>query len=154
MNGEFVDEINTLLSSELSAMHTYDLALQRAKNSEVIRILKECRNCHGNRANMLSSEVRLLCGIPKDNAGVWGKFESWVQNGASSERDAVALLEESEAERLINYESDRTILPEEVRCILERDLLPAQHKTHLAVSCLLHSIDPLPIHSQISSPKH
>ena len=67
-----------------------------------------------------------------------------VQNSASSDHDALALLEQFEAERLVQYESQREIAPPQVNSILVSELLPAQHESHLVVSALLKDATPLP----------
>jgi hypothetical protein len=143
MNSEFVLEMNTLLSEELGAVQSYDLALERAKNPRVIQTLERCRQCHFDRSGLLRKRIQACGGEPTESSGLWGGFDKWVQQSASGERDAVALLEESEAERLVNYEADRSILPVEVLGVVEQDLLPAQHETHLAISMLLREISPM-----------
>jgi len=142
MSSELVEELNTFLSEELGAVQSYDLALERAKNPKVVEVLQKCRQCHADRCAMLTKSVEARGGKPTDNAGLWGGFDKWVQNSASTELDAVALLEESEAERLVNYEADRNILPPDTLQILEKDLLPPQHNTHLALSVLLRELTP------------
>jgi hypothetical protein len=143
MNSEFILEMNTFLSEELGAVQSYDLALERAKNPRVIQTLERCRQCHFDRSGLLRSKIEAQGGEATETSGLWGGFDKWVQSSASSERDAVALLEESEAERLVNYEADRSILPAEVLGIVEQNLLPAQHETHLAVSILLRELTPI-----------
>jgi Domain of unknown function (DUF2383) len=140
MNTEFVLEMNTLLSEELGAVQSYDLALERAKSAKVVSTLERCRQCHFDRSQHLRSKIEADGGDPTENSGLWGGFDKWVQQSASGERDAVALLEESEAERLVNYEADRSIVPPEVLQVIDQELLPAQHETHLAVSVLLRDL--------------
>src|SRR5271156_685546 len=122
MNTEFVQEMNTLLSEELGAVQSYDLALERAKNPRVIQTMERCRQCHFERSLLLRKRIEASGGEPTESSGLWGGFDKWVQQSASSERDAVALLEESEAERLVNYEADLSILPDEVLGVVELNL--------------------------------
>jgi hypothetical protein len=143
MSNEFVEELNTFLSEELGAVQSYDLALKRAKNPRAIDIMEKCKQSHFDRSTLLADAVEARGGEPTDSSGLWGGFDKWVHGSASSELEAVALLEESEAERLVSYEADRNILPEDVLQILEKDLLPAQHNTHLAVSVLLRELSPV-----------
>jgi hypothetical protein len=67
-----------------------------------------------------------------------------IQKGASSPHDALALLEQLEAERLVQYEAQREIAPPIVNTILVSELLPAQHQTHLIISTLLKDASPPP----------
>jgi hypothetical protein len=153
MSSEYVEELNTFLSEELGAAQSYDLALKRAKNPRVIDALEDCRECHLNRCAMLKANLENRGGKATETSGLWGGFDKWVQDSAGNELDAIALLEESEAERLVNYEADRDILPQDVLQILDKDLLPAQHRTHLSMSTLLRELSPLPNQPQAMTAK-
>ena len=66
-----------------------------------------------------------------------------VQKSASSARDALALLEQFEAERLVQYESQQETVPPPVKTVLIGDLLRAQHETHLVISALMNDASSL-----------
>lgn len=140
MDNEFVHEFNSLLSGERGAVETYDLALEKAVTADSLQTLTECRSCHLDRVARLTEHVLSLGGTPAESAGIWGAFGKFVQDSAGNERDAVALLEEAEAERLVAYEAQREILVGAVKVSLETELLPAQHRTHLALSTLLKAL--------------
>lgn len=143
MSDEFIEEYNQFLSGEISAVETYDLALQTVKREDVRQVLSECRNSHLTRVNKLRDHITKLGGTPATTAGIWGPFAAFSQQGAGSEADAVALLEESEAERLVQYEADQNIVVSPVLEVLKEDLLRPQHETHLSVSSLLKSLQPI-----------
>jgi hypothetical protein len=144
MSSEYIEEFNSYLAGEISAVETFNLALQKAADAQIVQTLQDCKLSHTLRVVELERCVQQLGGSPSEGAGVWGPFASFSQNTAGCERDALALLEQSEAERLVNYESQRSIVQGPVLTMLENELLPAQHKTHLMLSALLKALDPIP----------
>jgi hypothetical protein len=144
MSNEFIEEYNAYLAGEISAVETYDLALKNLSTPNYQRALQEGRMSHEERVNKLRAHVLELGGEPSQSSGMWGPFAKFSQGTAGSERDTVALLEESEAERLVNYESQRKLLVGEVLTFLEAELLPAQHISHLTLSTCLKQLEPIP----------
>lgn len=144
MSSEYANEFNEFLEDEISAVKSYDLALDKQVNSGHKDALSECRQAHAELVKKLRTCVNQLSGDPKNDAGIFGGFNVAVEASAATPTDAIALLEQAEAERLVRYEAQRKILPPPVLSVLENDLLPSQHKTHLTVSALLKEITPLP----------
>ncbi len=140
MDNEFVHEFNSLLAGERSCVETYDLALSKAKMANAMETLTYCRNNHMARVALLTSHVLAMGGTPQESAGIWGSFDKFVQDGAHTERDAVAMLEETEAQRLVNYESQSELVIGPVKACIVNELLPAQHETHLSLSALLKQL--------------
>lgn len=140
MDNEFVHEFNSLLAGERSCVETYDLALSKAKLADVLETLTYCRNNHMARVALLTSHVLSCGGTPNESTGLWGGFEKFVQDSAANERDAIAMMEQAEAERLVNYEAQRELMVGPVRACLDNELLPAQHETHLSLSTLLKNL--------------
>ena len=140
MDNEFVHEFNSLLAGERSCVETYDLALSKAKLADVLETLTYCRNNHMARVALLTSHVLSCGGTPNESTGLWGGFEKFVQDSAANERDAIAMMEQAEAERLVNYEAQRELMIGPVRACLDNELLPAQHETHLSLSTLLKNL--------------
>lgn len=144
MSTEFSHEFNTLLGGEISAVETYDLAMKCDFDGNTIESLNSCRASHAERVEKLNECVVETGGKPTTSSGPWGAFAALVQNSASSPHDALALLEQLEAERLVQYEAQREIAPPIVNTILVSELLPAQHQTHLIISTLLKDVSPRP----------
>ncbi len=142
MSSEYIEELNALLSGEISAVETYEVALERTKDADVRQTMLKCQMSHADRVAKLTAEVRALDGEPAKSAGLWGGFEKMTQGSASTEQDAIALMELAEAERLVQYEAQQSIVCDYVRNIVAETLLPAQHETHLTVSTLLKSLEP------------
>lgn len=144
MSSEYANEFNEFLEDEISAVKSYDIALDKQVNSVHKEALGECRQAHAELVKKLRSCVSQLSGTPKKDAGIFGGFNVAVEDSAATPTDAIALLEQAEAERLVRYEAQRKIVPPPVLSVLENELLPSQHKTHLTVSALLKEITPIP----------
>ncbi len=144
MSTEFIKEFNMFLAGEISAVETYELALKSVKREDIRLALSKCRDSHNQRANRLTSCILARDGKPTASSGVWGPFAAMCQKGAVSETDAIVLLEESEAERLVQYEAQQKIVVTPVLEVLTNDLLEPQHQTHLMMSTLLKSLQPIP----------
>jgi Domain of unknown function (DUF2383) len=144
MSSEYIEEFNSYLAGEISAVETFNLALQKAADAQIVQTLQDGKLSHSLRVVELERCVQQLGGRPSESSGIWGPFAKFSQNTAMTERDALAMLEQSEAERLVNYELQRGLVEGPVLEMLEGELLPAQHKTHLALSALLKLLDPIP----------
>ncbi len=142
MSSEYIEEFNTLLSGEISAVDTYTLAMEHVKDADVRQALLKCQMSHADRVAKLTAEIRALDGIPGKTSGIWGGFEAMTQNSASTEQDALAIMELAEAERLVQYEAQQKLVGEYVRNVITNELLPAQHETHLIVSTMLKALQP------------
>lgn len=142
MSSEYIEELNAFLSGEISSVETYELALEKIQDADVRQSMLKSQMSHADRVAKLTAEVRNLNGEPAKSAGIWGGFEKMTQGSASSEQDALALMELAEAERLVQYEAQQSIVCDFVRAILVDTLLQAQHETHLTVSTLLKNREP------------
>jgi hypothetical protein len=143
MSDEFIEEYNQFLAGEISAVETFEQALKGVTSADTRRVLTECKNSHALRAEKLQARVAELGGKPADSSGIWGPFAALGQSGAGSDIEVVSLLEESEAERLVQYEAQQKIVVSPVLDVLKNELLPAQHETHLKLSTLLKSMQPV-----------
>ncbi len=142
MSSEYIEELNVFLSGEISSVETYELALEKMEDAEIRQAMLKCQMSHAERVAKLTAEVRNLNGEQAKSAGIWGGFEKMTQGSASTEQDALSLMELAEAERLVQYEAQQSIVSEFVRAIVVDTLLPAQHETHLTVSTLLKNREP------------
>ncbi len=144
MNSEYVHEFNSLLSGEISAVETYDLALQKNFDGTMIQDLNKCRASHADRVTRLTQYVIDAGGKAASGSGPWGVFAAWAEKATGSEKIALSVLEQLEAERLVQYENQRTIVPKPVLIVIDEVLLPAQHETHLVLSSRLKEMTALP----------
>lgn len=138
-----VDTLNSLLRGEISAVETYDQALQKLKGDATVATqLSECRSSHEERVELLRNEITRLGGKPADGSGPWGTFAKLVEGGAKAfgRQAAIAALEEGEDHGLKQYRDDLPKLDANMRTALEGRLLSKQQQTHRAMSTLKKTI--------------
>lgn len=134
-----IDHLNSFLRGELSAVETYDQAIEKLSDEPLIRpTLEECKLSHLQRVTELKGEIKRLGGSPADGAGVWGGFAKLVEGGAKvfGKGAAVSALEEGEDHGLNDYRRDRDELTPAARRFVDQRLIPAQQKTHDQLSRL------------------
>lgn len=138
-----VDTLNSLLRGEISAVETYDQALEKLDDDAAVSSqLRECRSSHEERVDILRREVTRLGGEPSDESGAWGTFAKLVEGSAKTfgKAAAIAALEEGEDHGLKQYRDELPKLDGSTRSQLERQLLGKQEQTHRAMSTLKKTI--------------
>ena len=137
-----VETLNELLRGEISAVETYRQAMEKLNQSPVRVQLQDCHGSHEERIPKLRQQITRLGGVPVDHSGPWGSFARLVEGGAKlfGERAAIAAIEEGEDHGLKLYREDLAKLDAGSRQWIETDLLPAQQRTHDAISALKHSM--------------
>jgi len=133
-----IDQLNSFLRGELSAVETYDQALAKLQDFPQRPTLEECERSHAERARLLAEEVRRLGGEPSESAGIWGTFAKAVEGTAAAlgTKAAIAALEEGEDHGRDDYKRDLEKLELSARTIIESRILPEQLRTHRAMSDL------------------
>ncbi len=134
-----VDELNQLLQGELSAVETYQMALDRLDANSPLRTeIDACMRSHQSRVMMLRDQVIALGGQPVHGSGPWGAFAKAVEGTAKvfGEKAAISALEEGEDHGLADYKRELgdKDLDAQSRLIVMNQLLPAQQETHARVS--------------------
>jgi uncharacterized protein (TIGR02284 family) len=131
-----IDQLNSFLRGELSAVETYDQALDKLRDFPQRTTLEQCERSHAERARLLADEVRRLGGQPSEDAGVWGTFAKAVEGSAAAlgTKAAIAALEEGEDHGRDDYKRDVDKLEATARTIIETRILPEQLRTHRAMS--------------------
>lgn len=137
-----VDTLNELLRGEISAVETYRQALEKLSSSPVSSELEVCQRSHEERVRKLREQVVRLGGKPEEKSGPWGAFARLVAGSAKAlgEKATIAALEEGEDHGLELYRKDMSRLDAASRALIEADVLPAQERTHRAVSTLKHTM--------------
>jgi hypothetical protein len=139
-----IEQLNSFLRGELSAVESYNLALQRLAGFLYRATLEDCANSHERRALMLAREVARRGGSPAQNSGTWGKFVRVLESSSirAGAKHAVAALEEGEDHGRNDYDRDIEKLDVDGRSFVAQRLMPEQIRTHGAMSYLkkrLHS---------------
>jgi uncharacterized protein (TIGR02284 family) len=140
-----VDQLNSFLRGEISAVETYQMALEKVDQASSVRDeLLGCLKSHQDRVMMLQDAIRELGGDPATSSGPWGVFAKAVEGGAKvfGEKAAISALEEGEDHGLEDYreELDDDDLDTRSMSLLRDHLLPAQQQTHDRMSSLKHRL--------------
>jgi hypothetical protein len=133
-----VEQLNSFLRGEISAVETYRQALEALKTSTYGSQMQECKQSHEQRVAILTEEIRRLGGTPAQSSGAWGSFVKLVEGGAAAlgENAAIAALEEGEDHGNADYKRDLAKLDPPVRSVIEQRVLPLQLRSHAAMSQL------------------
>jgi uncharacterized protein (TIGR02284 family) len=129
-SGRAVEQLNSLLRGEISAVQTYDQAIEKLgeEHGQMAAELRRIAQEHGEHAQELRARVRTLGGNPADSAGAWGDVVQAVE-GASKlfgEASALKTLREGEEHGLRDYRDALSELDLESRRLVQDVLLPAQ----------------------------
>jgi Domain of unknown function (DUF2383) len=128
-----IKTIEKLLKDELSAMETYEQALEKFRvpgGQFVANSLTPIFGSHKAAVSSLEAQMVKLGGTPQKGTGVWGSWAKIILEGASllGKQSAIKVLLEGEKNGEGDYEEalkDAT-LSSEVRTLIETKLLPAQ----------------------------
>lgn len=137
MNAEACTKVcNALLRGEISAMETYDQALEKFSTETESSVLREIKEDHARAAKALRENIIEMGGSPSDDSGAWGEFAKGVQGSAKlfGEQAAIAALEAGEKYGLKQYEDalkDDDVLPD-CKSMIREQLIPRQRQ-HIAV---------------------
>jgi hypothetical protein len=137
-NEQTIDQLNSFLRGELSAVETYRQALSTVESVPHRSTLELCARSHQSRAELLRQEVERRGGAPAEGYGAWGTFVKAVEGTAKviGEKGAIAALEEGEDHGRDDYRRDLQKLDPAARQLIETRVLPEQLRTHDAISAL------------------
>lgn len=141
-NDKIIDELNTLLRGEISAVETYRIARDKVSALGPQGEIDQCLRSHEERAQSLTTRILSLGGEPARSSGAWGAFAKMVEAGAAvlGEGPAIAALEEGEDHGMKDYRAalDKdSDLDAGTRAYVS-ELLEHQRKTHAIMSDLKH----------------
>lgn len=138
-----VEKLDSFLRGELSAVETYDQALEKLGDDPTYAApLRAARESHQMRVERLRDELLRHGAMPSDGSGVWGGFARIFEGGAKlfGAKSAIAALEEGEDHGRDDYQRELDDLSPATRTFVERQLLAEQLRTHDAISTLKHSL--------------
>jgi demethoxyubiquinone hydroxylase (CLK1/Coq7/Cat5 family) len=133
-----IDQLNSFLRGELSAVETYRQALDSVDSVPHRSTLETCARSHQERVALLRDEVQRRGGRPAEGSGAWGAFAKAIEGAARGfgEKAAISALEEGEDHGRDDYKRDLKKLDESARVLIETRVLPEQKRTHDAISAL------------------
>jgi bacterioferritin (cytochrome b1) len=139
-----IETLNKLLKNELSAMETYQQALDKLQENVGLAeggYLMPIYEDHKEAASSLEAQIRQLGGTPSEDSGAWGTWAEIVQGGANmlGKEAALKVLQEGEKNGAGDYEEalQDAELPSDARSLIETKLLPAQQSHGLTLDRLL-----------------
>jgi hypothetical protein len=133
-----IDQLNSFLRGEMSAVETYRMALDKLDQTSTARdeLLVNLKS-HQDRVMALQDAIIALGGQPAQGSGPWGTFAKAVEGAAKvlGEKATVAALEEGEDHGLKDYKSDISELSPDCQRIVDQ-LVVQQQQTHDRLSAL------------------
>lgn len=131
-----VDQLNSLLRGEISAVETYEQAIRKVDDEHAsdATALRGIAQEHGEAAQALRDEIRRLGAEADDSSGAWGAWAKTVEGTAKLFGDAAALkaLKEGEEHGLEDYREALDDVDEPARALISTRLIPNQVR-HIAV---------------------
>lgn len=117
-----IEPLNRLLRGELSAVETYNQALDKVAEGSTSQELRRISEEHNQAVNLLRDQIRELGGIPDESSGAWGVWAKTIEGAAKMFGESAALkaLKEGEEHGLKEYNS-----------VLEDPELPSQYRSLL-----------------------
>lgn len=142
---KMVDQLNSLLRGEISAVETYKQAIAKVDDEHAsdALALRAIAQEHGEQAQALRDEIRRVAGEPDDSSGAWGAWAKTVEATAKLFGDASALkaLKEGEEHGLKDYEETRDDVDGPARELIVRRLIPAQERHIATLDGMMRKID-------------
>src|SRR5688500_2502477 len=136
MNHQVHDSLNSLLRGEISAIETYQQALEKLDDTKNAPELRRIHDEHIEAANVLRKHIHEHGGQPDKGSGAWGAFAKAVEGTAKLFGNSAAMkaLKEGEEQGVADYESaiDDKTLPADCRQLIQTKLLP-QTRGHIPV---------------------
>jgi hypothetical protein len=133
-----VDKLNSFLRGEMSAVETYQMALDKLEGASTARdeLLVNLKS-HQDRVMALRDAIVAIGGTPATGSGPWGTFAKIVEGTAKAlgDKATVAALEEGEDHGLKDYRADVDELDPQCRQIVSR-MMSMQQQTHDRLSAL------------------
>ncbi|MDB6079884.1 MAG: uncharacterized protein JWO82_3631 [Akkermansiaceae bacterium] len=131
-NDTCIDVCNSLLRGELSAVETYDQALEKFTGSPENSILQAIRRDHQESVSTLRSHLADMGAKASDSSGIWGAFAKGVEGSAKvfGESAALSALIAGEKSGVSDYESalsDDEVMTE-IKSAIRATLLPRLHE--------------------------
>lgn len=130
-----VEPLNRLLRGELSAVETYEQALEKVSSHDCHLDLERIHIEHQQAVGLLREQIREFGGIADEGSGVWGLWAQAVEGTAAifGETSALKALKEGEEHGLKEYQAimnDPSLRPEFKKLLTDR--LRLRQKEHIA----------------------
>jgi|AGTN01.1.fsa_nt_gi Domain of unknown function (DUF2383). len=137
-----IEQLNEMLKGELSAVESYDKALEFVSDSSLTTSLRELRDSHAESVSTLRSAISEY-GTPAESPGTWGGIAKFVVDAAHNlgDKALLAALEEGEDIGLNSYEWKLVHMHGPYRDLVKNELFPKQEATHKLLSKILSALN-------------
>ena len=130
-----VDSLNSLLRGELSAVETYNQAIEKFTGESQASELRSIRTEHTHAVETLQNRIRQYGGEASTGSGTWGTFATTVTGAAKllGPKTVLSALKQGE-EHGVNVYLEAlgdTKVSEECRYLIRSELMPPC-KSHIA----------------------
>jgi len=130
-----IETLNSLLRGEISAVETYQQALDKVRDESGKTDLSRIQAEHREAANLLRQQIQAFGGQPEQGSGAWGAFAKAVEGVAKAfgNRAALRALKEGEVHGRNVYENalENEELAMACKEVIRSRLLP-QTREHIA----------------------
>jgi len=136
-----INQLNSYLRGEISAVETYKMALTKLDYTSPLRADVEANlRSHEERVVLLRDAILQLGGDPATTSGPWGVFAKAVEGAAKTMGDKMAItaLEEGEDHGVADYKRGLDDLDPDARMLVTNQLMPLQQQSHSRMSGLKH----------------
>ncbi len=141
-NEKVVDQLNSFLRGEISAVETYRIARDKVSVLGPQGEIEQCLRSHEERVQSLTSRIVAFGGEPARSSGAWGALAKMVEGGAAvlSESAAIAVLEEGEDHGIRDYRAalEKGEKLDEANRAYVGELFAKQQRSHAIMSDLKH----------------
>ena len=83
MPAQPIEQLNSFLRGEISAVETYRQAMQKIDELRAKTQLEQCRQSHQRRIDLLRTRIMQLGGQPEKSSGAWGAFAKAAEGTAA-----------------------------------------------------------------------
>ena len=139
-----VDQLNSLLRGEISAVETYDQAIRKVDDEHTsdATALRAIAQEHGENAQSLRDAIRELGGEADDSSGTWGAWAKTVEGVSRlfGDTSAVKALREGEEHGLKDYEEAVQDVDETSRALFMTRMIPSQERHIATLDAMMRKI--------------
>jgi len=122
------DTLNCLLRGQLSAVETYDRAMEKLEDQHVLADLHRIREEHARAASLLREKVIQFGGMPVESPGPWSAFTAVTTDAGQGIGPATALCALRQGEEHVINEDEDSLKHEDVNAecknLIRTELLP------------------------------
>jgi hypothetical protein len=138
-----MERLMLLCIEELTASHTYQIALTLPGLSKYRDVLSRCYGSHRSRASALAERITALQGKPPKTGGIWSPFLSALGPSPAtlSAKTVLSLLGDAETHWMQTYRDELAKVDPRNREFLRFRIVPGQDSTYEALQNLKRSLN-------------